>query len=1268
MPRSGEGDAARAGSPVGRDGLLLRRRKQDKNPFSAAAKAFGAVVDQMESLAGKVSLDNIAASLTGALNTKRQGVVMVAGAPACVTQAFSLALTHIVAPVWAIGAKSLAGNQPVDFGHASVSSFAHALDIRGYDLDVVSDALAGNLELTTVYVCLLITKLLCIENGEYRHSFSELLGQIVRDVRPKGDYEEQLNDETVAHDQPRRRLTDVGGTWKPPRGAVEVPGPIHATRVRCLLNAFNASVMFRYYYSDEALHFVCDTLSGQLFLLSYNESLVTLVPGIKGPSYLAKYFFHLASSVSGRASSFSSNVDGVSGSASVTGTSPGTALVAAAAAACLCPCSASDDVVTSSLLESCTLGVRMAVDEFVHRNDTSDIVVQAINRAMNALCPSAPSSIAPMLKLCQITLSSVQVAEIAVLAPLMDTIRRLLVAPVPIGQTAFQIVEHLWAMIRNVGRPQRLLASSLFVAGADMRSFRRRPVHVLVSPYACRAQLATRLFTGNVEVQRKPGRPTQFAAISAALPTNANSDAPPDDVVSYLANLTMNVFQAAYELSSSAGDIGHLPQQFQAAAGVDLGGLFSLPHHVLAAHYPALHTFLSGSDKIFSDPSRMDPAVMARIMEVYASIVDMHKPVKGMRKLRLESPLTPVLPLQVVALTENEDMSFVVRDAIDRNYKLCEARVFDNDPAALHPKKELALSHFIENEVKIMVLGGGGLLRRILQAVLSLRMMYPGAVPQLCLYPIPLGFDNDVASWLAREDQLYGHFVFSHVASMTTTSMDAPTVEALLTSCKPTQESLAFRYVTNHYATHANHANEVVVYQVECVFLDGTSGYLPMLSNFEMGAHVNITARAHAFASARDHLSPTAFIKEFNLAARRGLSMKQIDRSGGSGATTLPALTLQPPPPQTISLCQSLVTELSGVRWLRLGSTDVSIEHILVRMHGTRGIPVSTRRHPSEARDLLSVAAGSDLLDWVSTTFQVYDAAESLKGCQAFLDAGLIITAAVVGSGRSEGRFHEQSLFYLRSREPTDQMPMAPPTSRSQMFDLAMRMRPTVTGTAAPATGSIVGGGLLPQHHNGSIGTQTPRVKVTFVAPSSEPQYKCFTAPVATREPLALKLRAMGSAGDGGPRATPTKPTLVLAYTDVNGLLARSRSAASLAGGSGGPASPLTAAAGEARGAPADEEQYFHFNFSTDAGSRVDPASVLSIEALVDAASAGAGPSATASSSGPGAASNQSSASGFFCTIDGDVFGPFLGVRIRPVTAIDSAASTISVMSYVPIS
>lgn len=1131
--RPSAGRDASPGNALG--ATILHRKDRQKNAFATASRAIGAVMDAVDSVAQKVTLENIAHTFSSA--PKRTAAPHVAPAPVGVTQAYSLVLTHLIAPVWAVRAKAIT-SKAMDF------SIAQTMDTKGIGIELHADALNASVDAATAYIALLVARLTAIETSEYdKPPFAVLAQHIIRDAETHSkdvkefDDNKRENDEAIAHDQAKRKLTEVGGTWKP-RGAVELVPVAHALRHSCLVNIFYASVCFRYNFADVTLQQMIDSLASQLFLVNYNESLVSLVAGQKGPQYIAKYFLLLTQCVDREPP---------------------------------------EELVTpridpeSAALQDCIQVAQLALTNLVHRNDISDLVINSMIKAI-VICP--PTSLCAMFSLFSWTLHQLYCVDIALLVLLLNAVRPFLLHPAPVGISALRLMETLTAALQNVNCLQRRVCSRLVVAGNDVRSFRRAPAHLLISPYCAKSHIITKVFSDTIEMRRTAGNRDYPVVTNQTTDSSITTGTFIDDLLLYISNSAINVFQSVLELVGDAEE--------SSANMIELASLFSLAPHQVCTFYPSLHQFLDQPKHNVTDAKNMDPRTLMQIVELYSTILDRLKPAKGQRRFRSESPILPILPLIKHICTENDDATEALRDLIDQHWRYCDARISDKDIASLHPKKELSLSHFIEQHINVVVCGGNGFLRRMVTGYLLLKQTYPGAVPQIRIFLLPLGTRNDMANWIGRCDSLYLQNVFLPFSSVPPEQAEVSNVDSLKNSAKPSLLALRLRDAINDMLLHATEVNEVLIYQAECVSADGSVNYIPFLCNLEIGTHINAAAKSEC-------CGPSIVVSNVSFSAADPTVVQRAKSS-----STIPSTPEQKPlsqPPVSPPLVAHVST---GIPSVLLGTEQEPINRVLVMMHGQRGIPLATKKHPSEGREVKHCATGSDVLDWISTTFHLYDASSAHAGAGALLDAGLI-TCLASPPNKDAHVFAEAALYGLKPREPLDAPPQFALSRRSYTFERAQGLLKQMEETL---------------HNVGIVGSGTSlRVRVTFVPREGDLAYNDLKESMSTpREVICLKIKSTGSSGDIGALPNPTSKVLHMSINEEE----RRR--------------PVRVRD------PVDRLEHYQLQFGS--ATVVDPRCVLTIES---------GGEHTSGSVGGGEACCM------YCGVDGDIFGPFSTIRVRPV-------------------
>ena len=1115
---------------------------------------FDKVRGEISNVASKVTIDNFTDAIQslGQDKAKAREAKITSMAPPGVVHAYSVVLTHVIAPLWPINTKSVGVLKPISYTSPEVVALAQAMDKKGVDVENHIEQLQNNMTLATAYITILVTKLLVVESVDYfKGTYTEIVNQISRDVRFKGEYEEHLNDETVAHDQTRRKLIEVGGTWKRAY-ATDLNMHGDAIRRRLMYNLMLASVCFRYIYTDESLHFMCDALASQLYLLNYSESLVTLVAGTKGAQYVAKYIIHLSPAME---------------------------------PAVIQDCVVATPQVASLALQEITQLVQLAFMNLVHRNDTADTIINAFSKAIDL---ASQQQLASLFAFCIRVLHRTYACDLGVLVHLLDTVRQYAVYPAPIGSGAVQLMNAIVANIRNVNALQRRLCSSLFVAGAEMRSFRRQPAHIITAPYCSRSYIFQKLYLNAIDTQRGSNPALPVALESGTDPfTGAALGVPFDDAVHYLANTTANVFQSVYELCSGVDEVQ------ENANIIELAKLFSLQPYTLCPYYPSILQFLQHEKNYLGDPSTTPNSAFAKVAELFITVMDHNKPMKGQRKYRLESPRPPIFPLSHIVSTESDDMNDVLKQTIDKHWRYCDQRVMDKETAALHPKKELSLSHFIESYIKLVVAGGGGLLRRVITSILHMRTMYPGAVPQFRFYLLPLGLNNDVASWLARGDPLYKQRVFDPLLTMPQKSVDTPTPEALNNAATACLESLMLRNIVNDYLLDATHPNDMVIYQLEGTMTDGSTQYIPWVSSCEIGVHLNQAAQTEEIVkTVHDGISTTSFCAEPTKLRDRSASGLAMQKTSSSPHLQRGASAIPPPSLSNASFggSGSLVGGglASATTYIQIGDIREPVHRLMVRLHGARGLPLSTKKHPADNVDVRHVASGVEILDWISTSFHQYEPGAALRAAQVLMDTKLLITVAVPPN-RDPSRFLEAALYTVAQREASDEEPLVVPCTRNKCIEAAHGIMKYVDDTP-------------------NITIPAPiKLRVTYQPMVNDLCYAELAdsnmAPV--RDVISLKLKSTGGSGDVGSLPDPTNLMLHMTINEVE----------------------------KRRPTRARElvDQHEHYQIRFGEGHRVDHKTVLTIENKT-----------------PVVSSNQ--LVGMYCAVDGDVVGPYTTVRIRPIT------------------
>lgn len=1390
--------------------ILRRRDRDEKSPFGIASRTFEAIRGRVEDAGKKVTLDNLSsqmASLAGREKKDKEKIVSRV-APLGVTHAYSLVLTHVIAPLWSVGTKPCGVYPPLTLRQERFVDLAKALDTRGHTLEYHLERLAANQQVVTVYIILLLARLVCIEGSDTGSpTFEELLYQTAA-YTPKLEYEEHANDETVAHDQPRRRLTEVGGTWRA-KGAAEVPHRIHQLRHRLLCDVMKASVCFKYFFNEEHVQFLADTLCTKMFLVGYSETLVQLVAGIKGSMYVGKYM------VLQCAPSFPK----------FTSSHP-----AATAAESVQP----DPALASALLTEVKQLAGLALSNFIHRNDTGDIVIAAmIKSTPNCPLPSIPALFTRFVGY----LRTVYVVDVQALATLLDCVRKYALHKEPIGPTSYALMHEVSKAMRFPGSTQRALASSLVVGGVDMRSFRLQPAHVITNPYAARsAALIQALLMEPIGLQRVYGGGAPFAErgvpveqisgcgmLPVAFPPQGkfvDSRRDPaagaavgsqeqfiacgqsfhfvDDTALYIANLCINIFQAAVEL---------LGESDPKMGSIDLGLLFSIPPHVLCRYYPQLFQLVTSHQRMLQDAIHQSPDTSAvgsaaapltaslntlftapeapqlinALHSCYLTICDQCTAERGQKRFRLESPHIPSVPLLLNVCTEQDDMNEYLKELMERHWRYCDSRVVaaERDPvngaAFLHPARDMSLSHFIENEVKLVVAGGDGTLRAVVSSIMQLQNLYPGTLLKPKVYILPFGFDNDLASWLARSDPIYYEDIHCNFLLDPVLNVDAPLVEQLkmagtmdaLTAGNPCAvpapapspptpsgkraappvveersplavfpplRALLLRGYLNRYLMHATCENRVIVYQAECVSaIDGKLSVVPFMCNFEIGAHITQALKQLGLLSGTLHErfggglnaaspqaatgsdAPAQFAAEastnsfIGTVAKSFTSNKVPNVSGMVGSAGLG--TTSTGVPVRLAGDSSTVHCTSGAKGnlasptVAFGTTTETLDKILARLHGVKGPKLGIRRHIGDPRkgDIRHACSGVELLDWISTTYHVYEASIAVRAVQSLIDYGVFVCASAPHD-QDMSRFCEAAIYTIREREEVDAQPRLIPSSRGAFLQLAAKYHHDAVGAisvregfsrgaAQPFLEEVEGDGGAGHDPVGHVlGGELPSlcVRVSFKGGTSgdlrysdidedmvqtevlkraggkgdgEDESSAVAASVHTalvRDIVSLKIRSTGGGGDHGPVADPTSPLLQMS------ILQGERK--KRWGGAWSAGSTASNSASRAGREPSGLFENYSLNFAPEGSGGVlaRPGACLTIDH---------------EGFKPGADLKDRSGAldgyGLMCSADGDVFGPFSTIRIKPITLSAGPAttprgqsnaprtcSTISVMSF----
>lgn len=1046
--------------------------------------------------------------------------------------------------------------------------------------------------------------------------------------------------------------------------------------------------------------------------------------------------------------------------------------------------------VESVILQDVMRSLELSLQNFIHRNDVSHVLFAAFHRSVTCLATDGDRTSTTALFFRIISALQVSyVADLDVLVALVDTVKPLVAKPNPIGSAALQLLKHLFASLRDVNTMQRQTLSRLFVGGPE-HSFRRVPSYAIISPYCARAALISQVYWGDIDQRRGSNVKAPAVLTHGRDPFTGDPYPQLDDATVCVANHLINIFQALHELELLGDDDSRAISPVVATAPrdddklrINLRLLFSINPTTLASIFP---TLLHAVEKAQQEsaggggggggekdvpmlrPSDMDPEVLRSLKEMYLLIQDRHRPASGAVRFRNEAPRLPVVPIRVHRYFEKDDLEVTLKAMMDDYSTSCDARIRDKDVAFLHPENHISLRMFVDSTMKVVIGGGSGLLRRAVSAAMRLQQNYPGAYVRPLFFVLPLGYSNDIAAWLARGDSIYRERIFNLFYSQAIKTVDPPTFEQwsgslLLTpasfasTASPNAggvaassaaapavagtssgsgpavpqatdsiTSLLTRDAINDYVTFATQANDVVVYQAECTFVDGSYGtcFIPFLSNFEVGSHINTAVQA-AYRSGSGavglngilqpnpnlHTSSFSMLGEKlrqNKSSASMLSRQNTNQSNSSGESSnnlkggvnpssfAGGATTSAAAGQSSSffgggnnLSSPVVSVTVPAFSISIGDRVESLDRVLTRMHGQRGVPLSTKQHLSDGTELPNSVSGEHVLDWISTTYHLYDLGIARSVAQSMQDSKLLICLCVP-LGKESHRFQDVGIYSVLAREDPDSQPLCPPSSRSVLCEHSNWSRMEFEdmlcnnntwgsggqsggggGGSSSAGGGMGGGGTVGGSSSGNTsGPATVPIRVTFQSYyNGALQYNDLVdskEQSAHRDIVSIKVKSAGAAEDLGPLPNPCVPTLVMSALQSDGKKK----------GSGG------ASSGKQQRDICDLMDHYQIKF----GERqlVDPRSTLQLEWRAPAAVAGNNSSvATApdplafgpingSSFGtmPASGDMGSAASfafggggggkslgtlrpdsiGMYCMFDGDVFGPFSFVKIKPVT------------------
>jgi hypothetical protein len=535
--------------------------------------------------------------------------------------------------------------------------------------------------------------------------------------------------------------------------------------------------------------------------------------------------------------------------------------------------------------------------------------------------------------------------------------------------------------------------------------------------------------------------------------------------------------------------------------------------------------------------------------------------------------------------------------------------------------------------------------------------------------------------------------------------------------------SLLTRDAINDFVTFATQTNDVVIYQAECTFVDSNYGscFIPFVSNFEVGSHIN-TAVQSAYRSGSGavglngvlqpnpnlHTSSFSMLGEKlrqNRSSASILSRQNTNQSNSSGessnnlkagVSTVSFASPSTAGPQTSffggnnnnnNISSPVVSVNTPAFTISIGDRTESLDRVLTRMHGQRGIPLSTKLHVIDGTELPSSVSGDHVLDWISTTYHLYDLGIARSVAQSLLDSKLLVSVCVP-VGKELHKFHDAGIYTVLAREDPDAQPLCPPSSRSALCEHSNWCRMEFEdllcnnnngnwgggggqsggGRDGPSNLSGMGGGGAVGNKESSGGPATVPIRVTFQSYfNGALQYNDLVdskEQSAHRDIISLKVKSAGAAEDLGPLPNPCVPTLVMSSLQSDGKKKGS--------GGGG------ASSGRQQRDICDIMDHYQIKF----GERqlVDPRSTLQLEWRAPPSTAGTnssvvsgmtsdalafGPISTSSfgtmptdntassfvfSGGKSLGTVRPDSIGMYCMFDGDVFGPFSFVKIKPVT------------------
>eukprot|EP00760_Papus_ankaliazontas_P032177 PhM_4_TR5674/c0_g1_i1/m.96526 len=751
------------------------------------------------------------------------------------TKAFSLAVSHSLAPLWAVGCenpKRIA--QPLSLTTGRAAELVAYMDVHGFELDSVTHAIACDFGLATAYIALLWGKLLLIERtGNVGITFEEVAGTIERESSARrarkaeqahtgggtnvnetviGSYDPTfVNDETAMHDLSRRKLTRLGGDWKP-SGVVDLHPRANAHRQSLVLAILWATVSHRYDFTHDDLLGVCNDVCNKLFLFNVTEDLYKICGGVKGASYVAKYVCFLCRHPLPQV------ID-----------------------ECVIPVPYS--LSQSFVLQACISPIFTGLMNLMHSNDTGDIIADGFVRALELVERAQLSQVLNLLHVCLPHLELLP----TMLHPLAETLCPYITLPHPIGAEALAVLHLLSQSVHCHDSVQRRHLSSVT---------ENPRVFLLVNPASTRAPIITgKTHLGPVPLQRRWQRANFRDGSLSCLPPSdcfspgsydprndpgfaGYSPSALDDAVLCKANLVMNVLQVVADLHYGDDDHNH-----QSSSPIDLALLFSLPPEGVASYYPELERLLGDhaneNEKqlaFFGLPTNSSKEVVDGVLRLYNTMVQSLRPLKS-RRHRLEAPWYPALQLTTFIAPEESDMESVgLRDTVWS--------------ALLDKVQHHQQQH---DAARVAICGGGWSLQSFATALIKRSSKTSTSV--LRVYPLPLGSDNVLCSWLERRDATYASLVYFPLVQEEVPEVSECTQRHidLLSKGEATPETLAhgrIRTTLDFYFANAKVKNRVVMYKIEAYRSGRTFAartkenavIIPFLSYVELGVHLNNTS------------------------------------------------------------------------------------------------------------------------------------------------------------------------------------------------------------------------------------------------------------------------------------------------------------------------------------------------------------------------------------------------------------------------------------------